>query len=394
MPERRKPARTPQRASSKAAAEVAAGARADLPAILADIEAWVNHDSPSGRRELLDSLAEALARSCEAAGMSPELIPAEAGLHLHASLEGDGDCRIALLCHHDTVFPPGTAAERPFTRDSGRAFGPGVADMKGGIAVGLHAVRLLAEHIRAFGRIELVSVPDEEPRSGTFATLNRLRGFDAVLCLECGRPGGAIVTNRKGAVWLTVEATGRAAHAGVEPESGSNAIAALCGEAVRISALSGSRPGLSVELTGFAGGETTNTVAAGARLAMDVRAWTEDELATAAAAVGAFGDHPGVTFELAKTAATPPLAKTPASAELAARAAAISEALGAALTEVSTGGVSDGCWTAAAGVPTLDGLGPVGALDHTPDEYIEVDSIATRCGIVAGLVCEVEGRRR
>jgi glutamate carboxypeptidase len=384
----------PQRGSLDAAAAVAAGARAELAAILADIEAWVNRDSPSGHLELLDPLAAALARSCEAAGMRSELIPAGAGLHLHAYLEGEGESRVALLCHHDTVFPPGTAAKRPFARQGERAFGPGVADMKGGIAVGMHAVRLLAEHTRAFGRIELVSVPDEEPRSGAFATLDRLRGFDAALCLECGRPGGAIVTNRKGAVWLTVEATGRAAHAGVEPESGSNAIVALCREAIRISALSGSRPGLSVELTGFAGGETTNTVAAGARLTMDVRAWTEDELATAAAAAGAFGGHPGVTFELAKTAATPPLEETSASAELAARAAGISEALGAPLAEVSTGGVSDGCWTAAAGVPTLDGIGPVGALDHTADEYIEIDSIAPRCGIVAGLVCEVEGGRR
>lgn len=377
-------------AALELAAEVAAAAEAELPAIVADIGAWVDCDSPTGHRDMLDPLAALIAERCEAEGMEAELVPGHAGLHLHAALAGEGEARVALLCHHDTVFAPGTAAMRRFESADGRAFGPGVADMKGGIAVGLHTIRLLAEHRRAFGRLELVSVPDEECRAAPFATLDRLRDFSAVLCLECGRPGGAIVTERKGAVWLKVEAAGRPAHAGVNPESGRNAIAALCREALRIGALSGSRPGLTVELTEIAGGESGNSVAASAQLTADVRAWSEAELADAVAAVGAFESDSGLDFRLVETAATPPLTRTRANGELASSAIEIAAALGSPIAEVSTGGVSDACWTAAAGIPTLDGLGPVGAQDHTPDEYILVDSIPGRCGLVAGLIGAIE----
>ena len=381
---------TPRAESLALAGEVAAAAGERIEPILADIARYVEHESPTGHRELLDSLARMIAGSCEEMGLEPELVPATGGLHVHASIEGEGAARIALLCHHDTVFAPGTVAARGFERSGDHAFGPGVADMKGGLAVGIHAAALLARRTRAFGRIELVSVPDEERRSGPFATLDRLRGFDAVLCLECGRPGGAIVTERKGAVWLTVEANGRAAHAGVSPESGRNAIAALCREAVRISSLSGSRPGITVELTEFSGGESGNSVAGQAALTVDIRAWSEEELAEAVTAVGGFKDEPGVSFRLIETAATPPLARSPANTTLAAAAAGLAAGLGLPVSEVSTGGVSDASWTAAAGVPTLDGLGPVGAHDHTPDEYIEIGSIAHRCGLIAGLIAEIE----
>jgi len=386
-------ATTPRPESLALAVEVAAAAGESVEAILADIGRYVDHESPTGHRELLDSLARTMAVSCEDLGLEPELVPGTAGLHLHASIEGQGAARVALLCHHDTVFPPGTVASRGFEASGDQAFGPGVADMKGGVAVGMHAAALLARRSRAFGRIELVSVPDEERRSGPFATLDRLRGFDAVLCLECGRPGGAIVTERKGAVWLAVEASGRAAHAGVSPESGRNAIAALCREAVRISSLSGSRPGITVELTEFSGGESGNSVAGQATLTVDVRAWREEELAEAVTAIGGFKGEPGVSFRLIETAATPPLTRGPANATLAATATGLAAGLGLPVSEVSTGGVSDASWTAAAGVPTLDGLGPVGAHDHSPDEYIEIGSIAHRCGMIAGLIAEIEAMR-
>jgi glutamate carboxypeptidase len=172
------------------------GAAADLDLLLDDIARWVARDSPSGALAELDALAHEIAGTLSGYGLGCELVPTPAGHHVHAALEGPGRARVALLCHHDTVFPLGTVARRPLRREDDRLIGPGVADMKGGLAVAVHAARLLAAGDRPFARLELVSAPDEETRSEPIATQDRLAGFDAVLCMECGRPGGAVVSAR------------------------------------------------------------------------------------------------------------------------------------------------------------------------------------------------------
>ena len=201
------------------ARRVRAAVATDLDLLLGDLARWVGHDSPSGAQEQLDALAAEIAQTLSDYGLGGELVSSPAGLHVHAVLEGAGDARVALLCHHDTVFPLGTVARRPLRREGGRLIGPGVADMKGGLAVAAHAARVLAGE-RPFARLELVCVPDEEIRSEPIATQARLAGFDAVLCMECGRPGGAVVSARKGGRWLDIVARGRSAHAGSEPEHG------------------------------------------------------------------------------------------------------------------------------------------------------------------------------
>jgi glutamate carboxypeptidase len=384
-------AATLPRSALAQAAAVERTAAAELDVLIGELAAWVGHDSASGDVAAVDAFAAVLAAALERDGLAIELVPDAAGLHLHASLEGDGRAQIALLGHHDTVFPAGTARVRPLVRDGGRLLGPGVADMKGGLAVAAHVARAFAAGPRPFRRLEIVSVPDEELRSAPFATLDRLRGFDAALCLECGRPGGGVVTARKGGRWPVVRAVGRPAHAGAEPEHGRNAIVALCAEAVRIAALDGAVEGLTVQVTTFAGGEAVNSVPAVAALGVDVRAWHARDLDWAMAEIERFGGHDGVDIELGSTEATPPLERTPAVARLAGAAAGIAAELGVVAGEVATGGASDGCWTAGLGIPTLDGLGPVGALDHTPAEYVEIASFAPRCGIVAGLVAAVDG---
>ena len=262
--------------------------------------------------------------------------------------------------------------------------------MRGGIAVAAHAARLLAAGERPFARLELVSVPDEEIRSEPIATQERLKGFDAVLCMECGRPGGAVVAARKGGRWLDVVAHGRGAHAGSEPELGRNAVLALARELPRIAALDRAREGLTLHVTRMSGGDVLNSIPGEARATIDMRGWHEADLDWAEAQLLRSDPHAGVTFTTAARLVTPPLERTPAVAALAAEAAALGAALGAAVPETSTGGVSDGCWTAGAGLPTLDGLGPVGGLDHSPDEYVEIASLAPRCGLVAGLVAAVD----
>lgn len=373
------------------ARRVAAATDADLESVVADLETWVNADTPGGDVSALDRFAAELAHTLERYGLHPELVPAgERGLYLHAVLEGEGTARVALLSHHDTVFTHGTALARPFRRDAARCYGPGVADMKGGLAVAVHTARLLARGPRPFARLEVVSVPDEESRPHAPETIDRLEGFDAVLCLECGRPNGEVVSARKGATWFRIEARGHAAHAGVEPDVGRNAIHALAREAIRLLDLHHSRVGVTLQLTSVVGGEGLNTVASHASLTGDLRAITEDDLGWAVGEVAAFGEHDGIQFSLENLGGPPAFERTPAVASLAEAAILLGADLGHVFGEALTGGVSDGSWTAHRGIPTLDGLGPVGGLDHGPDEYIETATIPIRCGVVAGLVAAVD----
>jgi glutamate carboxypeptidase len=374
------------------ARRVAATAGNDLNLLLTDLRKWVDQDTPGGEPELLDSLARTLAQTLERYGLEAELVPDPAGLYVHASLAGQGRAHVCLLGHHDTVFPAGTAAARPFRVEGERCYGPGVADMKGGLAVAAHVARLLADGPRPFRKLEVVSVPDEEARNGGPATGGRLLRADTVLCLECGRPGGEVVSARKGARWFRVSAAGRSAHAGEAPDSGWNAAHALAREAVRLAALHGARPGVTLQVTGLEAGQGLNTVPSSGSLTADLRAWTRADLDWAFAEVLRFGEHEGVELEVEDLGGPPPLERSPAVARLAEAAIELGEAVGHRFGETGAGGVSDGSWTAASGVPTLDGLGPVGGEDHTPFEYAEVASFAPRCGVVAGLVAAVDAR--
>ena len=183
--------------------------------------------------------------------------------------------------------------------------------MKGGIAVAAHAARLLAAGERPFARLELVSVPDEEIRSEPIATQARLAGFDAVLCMECGRPGGAVVAARKGGRWLDVVARGRSAHAGSEPEHGRNAVLALARELPRIAALDRAREGLTLHVTRMHGGDVLNSIPGEARATIDMRGWQEADLDWAEAELLRCDPHRGVTFTAdEERLVTPPLERT------------------------------------------------------------------------------------
>jgi glutamate carboxypeptidase len=367
------------------------GVDAELDLLLDDLASWVSIDTPGGAIEPLDRLAAIIAHTLEGYGLHPELVPVERkGLYLHATLAGAGTARVALLCHHDTVFPLGTAAERAFTVRGGRCYGPGVADMKGGIAVAAHAARVLADGPRPFAHLELVSVSDEETRPSAPLTMDRLNGFDAVLCMECGRVDGSVVSARKGGRWFRIHARGRPSHAGVDPDGGRNAVVPLAHEAVRLAGLHHAREALTYQVTELHGGQGVNTVPGHGFLTGDLRARTMADLDWAMERVRALGDYDGVELWEEDLGGPPPLERTPRVAALADAARSLGRDLGHEFGEALTGGVSDGSWTAWHGTPTLDGLGPVGGDDHTPDEYVELASFATRCGVVAGLVAAVD----
>ena len=252
-----------------------------------------------------------------------------------------------------------------------------------------HTARHLAAGPRPFDVLEIVSASDEESRPEVLRTIDRLDGFDAVLCMECGREDGSIVSARKGARWFRIHASGRSAHAGVAPDAGRNAVAALCSEAVRIMELHHARDDLTFQVTELVGTNGINTVPDEAFLTGDVRAATSDDLDWAMSRVRAWGSYEGIGFRKQDLGGPPPLVRTSDVAELARLAIAIGAELGHEFGETSTGGVSDGSWTAWRGIPTLGGLGPVGGLDHTPAEYVELASFAPRYGVAAGLVTAV-----
>lgn len=373
------------------ARRVAAAVDADLEALLADLAAWVAIDTPGGAVEPLDRLAATMARAVESYGLHPELVPVEGkGLYLHAVLQGEGRARIALMCHHDTVFPLGTVAARPFRVEGERCYGPGVADMKGGVAVAAHAARALARGPRPFARLEFVSVSDEETRPSAPLTMERLAGFDAVLCMECGRVDGSVVSARKGGRWFRIHARGRPAHPGVDPDGGRNAVLPLCREALRLADLHYARDGLTFQVTELIGGQGVNTVPGAAFLTGDLRGPSAADLDWAMEQVQAFGSYQEVELWEEDLGGPPPLERTRGVAILAGAAIELGALLGHRFGESATGGVSDGSWTAWSGIPTLDGLGPVGGDDHTPDEYVETASFATRAGVVAGLVAAID----
>jgi glutamate carboxypeptidase len=304
-----------------------------------------------------------------------------------------GGLRVLLAAHLDTVYPVGTAAERPVQQEGDRLLGPGTADNKSGLLSGLYAMAALEDLglLGPLGAITLLCGGDEETDMRTSeALLKELApGSDMVLVLEAGRENGDIVGARKGIGSWTLEVHGHAAHSGVEPHKGANAILALAQQVVALQLLNGLRPGASLNVGVISGGSRTNVVADYARAELEARVLRPEDMAPLGDAIALAG---GTTY-VAGTHSTleggwryGPMARTSQIAGLASLAAACARELGFEVTDATTGGVSYANLVAALGVPVLDGLGPVGGLDHSPDEYILVSSIVPRTALLALLM--------
>jgi glutamate carboxypeptidase len=299
------------------------------------------------------------------------------------TMRGDGEGVVCLLGHTDTVFPIGTVAERPFRRDGMRCLGPGVADMKGGLVLAAMAMERYAGRPRPFGELRFLVCADEEVRLRAPAVCARAAGAQAALVFECGREDGDIVTARKGAIWRTMELTGIPAHAGADTARGRSAVSALASEIVRIEGLTAGRPEMTSVVTTVQGGTAANTLPGNASATLDIRSSVPSDLDHALAQLTTGGPYDGVTIEIVDRGTWPPMPRHPG---LVADALAIGAELGLTIGEELSGGVSDGCWTGAAGIPTLDGLGPVGALDHTDDEWIELETVEQRLELTVRLI--------
>jgi glutamate carboxypeptidase len=300
----------------------------------------------------------------------------------------------------DTVFPDGTADQRPFHIENGNAHGPGVSDMKGGLLLGLRAVAAL----RAFGggrldqlpleSITFVANPDEEIGSPSSTPhIRRLaKTVDACFVLEGARASGDFVSARKGIADLRITVHGRAAHAGVEPEKGRSAILAGAELTRAIHALNGRWPDVTANVGVFNAGIRPNVVPDLAELQVDIRAMTAASLDAALAAIrdlAASPTVPDVTVDVESMHGWAPMEKLERSGRLADHVIALAARLGFETKDVATGGASDANTTSGMGVPSIDGLGPIGGMDHSPEEYLEVGSIVPRTALFAALLLEV-----
>lgn len=371
---------------------------ARLPRFLAELETLVNIDCGSYTPDGVNRVASLVAESLEGIGADVERIAhqpqgdrAQLGDLVIGRMAGDGP-RLLLIGHMDTVFDPGTAAQRPYRVEDGRAYGPGVTDMKAGLLAGMHAIGALrdTEHRPS---VTFVANPDEEIGS-PFST-PRIRDLapdhDVALVLECARANGDIVSARKGIADYHVRLVGRAAHAGVEPEKGSSAILAAARETVTLHELNGRWPTVTVNVGVVHGGTRPNVVAERCELKVDLRAATADAFAAAAAELERIAGSPdgGVSATVERIAGHPPMERTEASGRLVDLAVGIAGDLGFELRDAATGGASDANTTAALGVPTLDGLGPVGGDDHSVDEWLDLESVVPRTTLLALLMARV-----
>jgi glutamate carboxypeptidase len=372
----------------------------DLPAYLADLERLVNIDCGSYTPDGVNEVGRWTATFLGELGADIEIRPDPAGRFgdtVIARFTGRaGAPRVLLIGHMDTVFDPGTVAERPFRIDDGTAHGPGVTDMKSGLLAGLYALKALIGENGGlpFERVTFVANPDEEVGSPTSTTHIRELAADAdvALVLECARANGDIVSARKGILDTRITVHGRAAHAGVEPEKGRSAILEAARIVEDLHALNGRWPGVTVNVGKIAGGTRPNVVAERCELEVDVRAATAEGLDEAEAAIreiAAATEVPDTTTDLHVMVGWRPMEKLARSGRLVEHAQAVARGLGFEVRDTATGGASDANTTSGMGIPSLDGLGPIGGNDHAPAEYLEVDSIVPRTTMLAGLLLAI-----
>jgi glutamate carboxypeptidase len=369
-------------------------AQAGQKQTIALIKEMVECESPTDKPGEVNRFVDLLISHASDMATAKRMRSKHFGDHLRLEFKLPGrrkEGQILGLGHSDTVWPMGTLRHMPFRISKGRLWGPGVLDMKSGLAFFLAAVRALRElDVPVRRKVALLVVSDEEVGSPTSrqVTEREAKRSNAVLVLEPGTGlTGKLKTARKGIGHYVVGIAGKAAHAGVDFEKGASAIVEAARQIEKISALTNRERGITVNPGVISGGTRSNVVAAEARIEVDVRAVRMRDAEAVDRKLRALRPvdkrcQVQVEGELNR----PPMERTKAIAGLFAQAREIGAQLGLTIEESSTGGGSDGNFTAALGVPTLDGLGGVGEGAHAPNESILVDRIADRVTLFIGLL--------
>lgn len=352
------------------------------------LAALVNADSPSDQPAAVNQVGAMLREQLAALGLPATVHPEERhGNHIVAETPGLPP-QVLLMGHFDTVYPLGTAAQRPYREEGDRAYGPGVGDMKGGLVCILYAVRALLQSgrpLRAGVRIFFNS--DEEPGSPVSRRLlpEVTRGIAWAVLAEPSEPAGHLCVQRKGVGIFRFHVTGRAAHAGANPGDGVNAVVQAADLALRTAALADPGRGTTVNPGVIHGGSQPYVVPDAAELALDVRVAEAAERSRIEGALAEMTAHPtvsGAAIRLVGSFHRPPMEIGAGTRDLMARVEAAAAALGQSVAFAPSGGASDGNLLVAAGVPTVDGIGPVGGGYHTPQEYVEIDSLLRRTQLI------------
>jgi glutamate carboxypeptidase len=359
--------------------------------LLETLEALVGAESPSHDKAAVDRCGAELSARLRAIGAEVEaLTQPERGNHIRASFAGRGQ-QVLVLGHIDTVWRVGQLQAMPYREDDGRLHGPGIFDMKGGIAAVMLAMRALRDSGLPHPQVVMLFTTDEEIGSGSSRALIEAEAARsrAVLVLEPSLPGGKAKTSRKGVGEFEVIVHGVAAHAGIAPGAGANAVHELARQIVSLAAVGyeAAARGVSLNVTVASGGDRTNVIPDRASAMVDVRVPTMADARQVEAAVRALtAVTPRTRVEIRGGINRPPLERSPAVAALFEVARRCAGELGKELGEGATGGGSDGNFTAAIGVPTLDGLGPDGDGAHALHEHVLLSDLRWRPAFLASLI--------
>jgi glutamate carboxypeptidase len=353
-------------------------------------------ESPSDDKAAVDRCVDAVGAIARDLGAAVDRVPVtSAGDHLRLAFgppAATAPARLLLLGHTDTVWPVGTLETMPVEERDGALHGPGVYDMKAGLVIALQALRVLGPSLAA--SVVFLCTSDEEVGSTTSRALieAEARRADAVLVLEpsleaAAPPLGGVKTGRKGVGEFRLEVTGIPAHAGADPDKGASAIQELARQLLAFEGLADKARGTTINAGVIGGGTRGNVVAARAWAAVDVRVTSMDEARRIETALaGLRPSDPRVQIRVTGGVNRPPLEPSQAGQRLYDQAAQVARALGHELPAGSVGGASDGNFTAALGIPTIDGLGAVGGGAHARHEHVRLESLPLRAALLAGLI--------
>lgn len=372
----------------------------DDKALTDELKQWVEIETPTLEAVAVNVLADRVEAIGKAAGLETERLPGTLGFGDILAVRtprpaGSNEKTVLVLAHLDTVHAVGVINNQlPLRQEGDKLYGPGIYDMKSGALMALEAMKLAVRHGSKMP-IDLIFVPDEEMGSLSSRAFMEEAAKSAgyTLVVEPARDGGKIVVARKGVAMYDVTVRGHASHAGTRPQDGRSAIRAAARLVLELEALNDTERGVTVTVGTIAGGTGRNTVPAECRLQVDVRVPDDAIASEITGKIEAMKPvDPDISFEIDGQMNRPPFAQSDESRRLFDVAAEIADGLGIKLEGMATGGGSDGNFTAALGVPTLDGLGADGAGAHTFNEHIFVSSVAPRTALLANLMISLEAR--
>ncbi|MFD2214547.1 M20 family metallopeptidase [Metabacillus endolithicus] len=361
--------------------------------MLTFIEKLVNIDSGSHDKDGVDQVGHILEENYLSLGFHVKVITQENyGNHLVIQHKEAINPNIVILAHMDTVFPKGTALERPFNIEGNRAYGPGVIDMKSSQAAVLYAIKaLLNEGHEGYKKIKIILNSDEEIGSPTSRSLieSEAKGMRYALVMEPARKDGSLVTARRGKGNYTLIVEGKAAHSGIEPEKGRSAIEELAHKIIQLYELSDHENGISVNVGLIEGGSSANTISDHAEAQIDVRMKEMEQveiIEERLEEICSTTEVSGTKIVLEGEMNRPPMEKNKKTRALLRIIQDVGDEIGIEIEDTATGGGSDASFTSSLGVATIDGLGPVGGNAHSDKEYLEIPSLVERTLLLATII--------